>query len=70
MVIGAGAEKHGVAAAAFRGALAEPLHDLRFRHLARNVQLALEAELLRNGREQVVDGARAYLAQHGFTIGF
>ena len=67
--IGAGAEETGVAVAVFAGALAKPVYDFGFRHLARNFQVAIEAVFRRDGSEQIVDRARADGLQHGFAVG-
>ena len=67
--VGAGAQEARVLDAVFLGALPEPVHDFRFRHLARNFQVAIEPVLGRNGCKQIVDGARANRLQHRFAVG-
>ena len=68
MQIRACAEKAGVLDAVFLRALAEPVHDFGLGHLAGNLQVAIEAVLGGDGREQVVDGTRTNCLEHGLAI--
>src|SRR5262249_54885867 len=69
MVIGTSTEKAGVTVAVFAGTMAEPVDDLRFRHLARDIEISLQAVLGGNGRKQIINRARADVLEHGLAIG-
>jgi hypothetical protein len=49
--IGAGTEEAGVFVAILAGALAKEVDNFRFRHLARNLEVTIQAVLGRNGSE-------------------
>ena len=65
----AGAQKRAQAVAILARAFAEPLYDFRLRHLPGNFQIALQAILFRDRREQIVNGSRTYNFQYGFAVG-
>ena len=67
--VGAGAKESGVAVAVFAGALAKPVHDLGFGHLARYFEIPFQPVFRGDGREQIIDRARAHGLQHGFSVG-
>ena len=67
--VGAGAQKTGVSVAVLARALAEEVDDFRFRHLARNLEVAGQAVFGGNRRKQIVDRAQANGFQHGFAVG-
>ena len=69
MEVRAGAEKTGVTVAVFARALAKEIHNLRLRHLARNLQVAIQPVFGGNRREQIVDRAQANGLEHGFAVG-
>ena len=69
MVIGAGAQKIGVAGSALRRALLEIFDDLRLRHGAGDLQVAVQAVFGGDVGEKLVNRADADLAQHLLAVG-
>ena len=67
--IGAGAEEAGVSVAIFARALAEEVDDFRFRHLTRDLEVAVQPVLGGNGRKQVVDRTESDGFEHGLAVG-
>ena len=64
MAIGARAKKAGVIRRVLLPGGAKVLHDLALRLLARHNQVAIEAVLGRNDREEIVDRRRADFGEH------
>ena len=67
-MVGSGTEEDVIAVAVLGGAGAEPVDDFALRHLGRDGEVAVEAELGRNVGEKFVDGSDADLAQHVSTF--
>ncbi len=68
MRVGAGAEEGDIALGVLGGALAKELHDLAFGVLARDIEVAGEPVLGRNGGEEIVDGIGSDLGEHGVAV--
>jgi len=64
VTIAACAEKAGVTDCVLCTGLAEVIDDLALGHLARNVEVALQAVFLRNYGKEIVDGACTDLVEH------
>jgi hypothetical protein len=69
VAISAGSQEAGVAIGVLRRSLLEEIDDLRFAHLARDIEIAREAVFTRDAGEEVVDGGCADLAEHGLAFG-
>ncbi len=69
MMIGPGAEEHGVAGSVRVRALAKVIYDLGLRHLPRHLQVSIKPVFGGNGRKQIVDRFTADLAQHLRSVG-
>src|SRR5690348_14568591 len=69
MVVSSGAQEYCISGGVLLTAFAEVVDDLRFRHLARNLEIAIQAILAGNCLEKIVNRMNADLAQHLLAFG-